>query len=233
MVAAFSYTVIQDKGYDFVAAPIRTGDCGKIERMGSVIHLAINAASTLLLGASNYSMQVLSAPTRKDIDEAHRRGSWLDIGVLSIRNFASIRGKKLWLWLALGFSSVPLHLVYNSTFFVSTANHNYDIYIANDQFATGAEFDDFIGKYDDTSVYANYTPFPLSSGSNPHTVQRSLVDLTQGKESDFERLENDECMRSYAKTILSDRRNLILYLLQGFLWRTYPYIGTWPGQLCF
>ena len=46
----------------------QTGDCGSTSRIGFWLHLIINGLSTLLLGASNYSMQCLSAPTRSEID---------------------------------------------------------------------------------------------------------------------------------------------------------------------
>lgn len=87
------------------------GSCGKAESMDLWVHIAINALSTLLLGGSNYCMQCLSSPTRKDVDTAHAKGNWLDIGVPSIRNLLSIPTYKLVLWLVLGFSSVPLHLM--------------------------------------------------------------------------------------------------------------------------
>jgi hypothetical protein len=87
------------------------GDCEKIERIDLWVHLAINALSTLLLGGSNYCMQCLSAPTRADIDKAHAKGKYLDVGVPSIRNIASVPAYKVVLWAILGLSSVPLHLM--------------------------------------------------------------------------------------------------------------------------
>ena len=62
------------------------GSCKRTRTLAFWIHLAINVFSTLLLGASNYSMQCLSAPTRGEIDKAHSQGIWLDIGVPSVRN---------------------------------------------------------------------------------------------------------------------------------------------------
>ena len=67
-------------------ATLQDGDCGEMKRLDLGLHLLINVLSTLLLGASNYSMQCLSAPTRKDIDQAHRSNSWMDIGVPRVRN---------------------------------------------------------------------------------------------------------------------------------------------------
>jgi hypothetical protein len=88
------------------------GDCGNVEKINTLVHLGINVISTALLSGSNYCMQCLSAPTRKDVDRAHAKGMWLDIGVPSIRNLQSISKKKVSLWWCLGLSSVPLHLMY-------------------------------------------------------------------------------------------------------------------------
>ncbi|KAH3940599.1 hypothetical protein HBH70_025710 [Parastagonospora nodorum] len=66
---------------------------------------------TILLNGSSYCMQCMSAPNRKEIDEAHVTQRWLDIGVPSFRNFKHIRRGRLVLWVLLGLSSVPLHLL--------------------------------------------------------------------------------------------------------------------------
>ena len=50
------------------------GSCPKTKTTDTVVHLIINVLSTLLLGASNYAMQVLVAPTRENIDAAHPKG---------------------------------------------------------------------------------------------------------------------------------------------------------------
>ena len=67
-------------------ATLQDGDCGETKRLDLWLHLLINVLSTTLLGASNYSMQCLTAPTREDIDQAHRENSWMDVGVPSVRN---------------------------------------------------------------------------------------------------------------------------------------------------
>ncbi|KAH3907651.1 hypothetical protein HBI56_180470 [Parastagonospora nodorum] len=66
---------------------------------------------TILLSGSSYCMQCMSAPNRKEIDEAHVIQRRLDIGVPSFRNFKHIRRGKLVLWALLGRSSFPLHLL--------------------------------------------------------------------------------------------------------------------------
>ncbi|KAK4211282.1 hypothetical protein QBC37DRAFT_402664 [Rhypophila decipiens] len=66
---------------------IYQGDCDTVETWNRWIHLLINLLSTGMLGASNYCMQLQAAPTRAKVDEAHRAGKSLDIGVPSLRNF--------------------------------------------------------------------------------------------------------------------------------------------------
>jgi hypothetical protein len=88
-----------------------TGDCTVASRWTTGLQLLINIVSSLLLGASNYCMQRLVAPTRKEIDDAHAKGRWLDIGMPSVRNLSSINKKRLGLWVLLAISSVPLHFL--------------------------------------------------------------------------------------------------------------------------
>lgn len=93
-------------------ADLFSGDEAKISRYNTVLHVLINALSTALLAGSNYTMQVLSSPTRHDVDKAHSNGQWLDIGILSPRNLWNIPRKRTVLWLILALSSMPLHLLY-------------------------------------------------------------------------------------------------------------------------
>lgn len=57
-------------------------------------------------------MQCLSAPTRKEVDKAHAKGKWLDIGVPSVRNLTNIAKPRVGMWLGLGLTSLPLHLMW-------------------------------------------------------------------------------------------------------------------------
>jgi hypothetical protein len=89
---------------------IYEGSCALVKRVDLIFHIFINILSTLLLGASNVSMQLLVAPTRKEIDHAHRP----NIGVPSLRNLSRIHWFRRVFWLALGASSIPVHFIYNS-----------------------------------------------------------------------------------------------------------------------
>ncbi|KAH8692562.1 hypothetical protein GQ44DRAFT_793138 [Phaeosphaeriaceae sp. PMI808] len=103
-----------------------TGDCQVISRWTTGLHLLINVLSSILLAASNYCMQRLIAPTRSEIDKAHSKRMWLDIGVPSLRNLPIISWKRLTLWVLLAMSSIPLHLLYNSIVFGTVATNSID-----------------------------------------------------------------------------------------------------------
>ncbi|KAF9061623.1 hypothetical protein BDP27DRAFT_1485813 [Rhodocollybia butyracea] len=111
-------------------AQIFEGDCNTVDHATLGIHLVINVLSTLLLSASNYVMQSLSAPTRNEVDRAHKKGFWLDIGLQSMHNLKRTRGWKRLLWTLLSISSIPLHLFYNSSFFSTISANDYNWYIA-------------------------------------------------------------------------------------------------------
>jgi len=87
------------------------GSCSKTKIINIVGHVLINAFSTILLSASNYCMQCVSAPNRDEVDRAHQKRRWLDIGTPSARNLGSIRPARAVLWFFLGASSLPLHLL--------------------------------------------------------------------------------------------------------------------------
>jgi len=106
-----SVTIWASAAYPKTGGDLSEGDCGRIKDLNRWLHILINALSALLLSGSNYCMQCLSAPTRVDIDKAHKARRWLDVGIPSIRNLRHIDRHRLVLWLLLGLSSIPLHLL--------------------------------------------------------------------------------------------------------------------------
>ena len=116
---------------------IHEGSCSRSERINFWLHLLINALSTILLAASNYCMQCLTSPTRKDIDKAHAQHRWLDIDVQSLRNLRRISGYRRCLWWLLALSSIPLHLLYNSALIPTQASQEYDIFVGSSALLDG------------------------------------------------------------------------------------------------
>ncbi|KAL9115828.1 MAG: hypothetical protein Q9227_000196 [Pyrenula ochraceoflavens] len=166
-------------------ATVFKGDCGRNESVNTWIHLLINAISTLLLSGSNYTMQILSAPTRVDIDRAHSSRKWLDIGVQSVRNLTHISRQRKLLWWLLAFSSIPLHLMYNSAFFATISSNEYGVFYANEDYLHGA-------------------PYNLSK---EYTFNVTEIQYRVKK---FERLENADCINAYAQDFLTSRRDVVL-----------------------
>ena len=116
---------------------IQQGSCSQTKNLATWLHLAINVLSTLLLGASNYTMQCLSSPTRKEIDKAHSRRQWLDVGIPSARNVARISWSRRFLWWTLALTSIPLHLMWNSAVFTTLSTRAYSIFTVTHGFLDG------------------------------------------------------------------------------------------------
>ncbi|KAL1591484.1 hypothetical protein SLS60_011876, partial [Paraconiothyrium brasiliense] len=150
------------------------GDCEVYGRTFEGLQFLVNVFSTILLAASNYCMQRLVAPTRSEIDAAHAKRRWLDIGKPSVRNLPSINPIRVVLWVMLALSSLPLHLlvIYNSVLIKDQATYNEMAYLVVDpsiftstETAWTQRAEDFSelkslisdGKYKDQSLWKNLT----------------------------------------------------------------------------
>ena len=107
----FTMGVIAKKGIGNGTQEFYAGSCQRLKDASLWIHLAINILGTGLLAASNYTMQVVYAPTRKDIDRCHRKMKWLDVGAHGLRNLSEMGRMRVIIWLCLAVSSVPVHLL--------------------------------------------------------------------------------------------------------------------------
>ena len=166
---------------------LQDGSCKRTTTLTFWAHLAINVLSTLLLGASNYSMQCLSSPTRTEIDKAHGKGIWLDIGVPSVRNLRHLSMARVALWWLLAISSIPLHLLYNSTVFSTLCTNDYTMYLVSSEFLNGA-------------------PFNGESSGDPF---KSLEGY-QKNQTSLERLDAKTCVEVYTAQIMSSHSDVLL-----------------------
>lgn len=108
---SFTLWTISRKHIEGQRGILYEGNCDEARSRNIAAHLIINIFSTVILASSNYCMQCLSAPTRAEINKEHARGIWLDIGIPSMRNISRISRKRALLWVLLGISSLPLHLL--------------------------------------------------------------------------------------------------------------------------
>ncbi|KAL4951101.1 hypothetical protein BDW69DRAFT_186721 [Aspergillus filifer] len=67
----------------------------------------------------NICMQILVAPSREEIDRAHRKGVALDIGVPSVKNLRHIAKSRSNTWLGFGNVATVMHVFLNSSLFAS------------------------------------------------------------------------------------------------------------------
>lgn len=113
LIINFSLTIYANFKYPSTEAVglLYKGNCDNVRKLNLWLHLLISALSTLMLSASNFCMQIQSAPTRADIDAAHEKGTWMDIGLHSPRNFIYIQGWKRVSWVILGITSLPINML--------------------------------------------------------------------------------------------------------------------------
>ncbi|KAI0973664.1 hypothetical protein F4678DRAFT_486848 [Xylaria arbuscula] len=146
ILVGLSIAVIANNNFSILF--ILSADCdGNLASAVNIaLHLLINIVSTLVVqsdrfASSNFFMQVLNAPSREEIDIAHSKGSWLGIGVPSVRNIFLVTKFKAWCWVALLISSIPIHLLFNSTIFETDyANSNFTLTIATEEFTHGGHY---------------------------------------------------------------------------------------------
>ncbi|KAH4938710.1 hypothetical protein HBI79_057550 [Parastagonospora nodorum] len=183
---------------------LHEGQCAKVSKLSTVLHIFINAMSMTLLSASSYCMQCLSAPTRRELDSAHERQSWLDIGVLSPRNIKSVTRSRQVRWLILGLSTIPLHLFYNSVVFSSTGANSYHPILIKDsilKLSPSAEL--YRSGTSPSSLiqweYASLNPDLRSLQTGALTWLRELNRLRKlHADGQLTKLENYDCLATYA-----------------------------------
>lgn len=114
------------------------GDCNVASRIDIVLHLLLNIFSTCILASSNFFMQILSAPSRRELDAAHRLLLSLEIGVPTIKNIFFLSRLKTVFWMGLLLSSMPIHLLLNSAVFETIyEGSDWNLTLATEAFLNG------------------------------------------------------------------------------------------------
>lgn len=200
------------------------GDCGIVDAWSTGLHLLINGLSSALLSASNYTMQCLAAPTRRDCDIAHARGSWLDIGVPSVRNLFHIQWSCRIVWTLLALSSIPIHFLFNSAVFkeLDDNSRTYNRVFVSQEFLDTETIDfavfpkDHGTPHDQWNVptLEEYVDKMLAWYNLPIAAQ--LHGAYQANASYFDRLDAQECSMMYGSTgkltLLSGHSHLLVVM---------------------
>ncbi|OTA69970.1 hypothetical protein K449DRAFT_360814 [Hypoxylon sp. EC38] len=220
--------------------PFYHGGCdgGSVSQVNVVLHLLINIISTLVVTSSNFFMQVLNSPSREELNTAHFKGSWVGVGIPSVRNAFSVSRFKTWCWICLLISSIPMHLLFNSTIFqADQRNSDFHVTIATEEFVNGGPFYppgaslvqpgftswEYQGglineSYDfgDLSGFVDGpfgTPVNLTDYADDNSAAVKNVSDTALAASRWERIEIGDCKQEYIKCSgLKRHRHLVLVI---------------------
>ncbi|KAK3987182.1 hypothetical protein QBC44DRAFT_295501 [Cladorrhinum sp. PSN332] len=189
---------------------IYEGDCDKVKSLDQWLHLLINLLSTGMLSASNYCMQLQASPTRANVEKAHKNGKWVDIGVPSFRNLAYISNWKRLSWALLAFSSVPVHMLYNSAVFQSLASSIYTVAVVKDSFINGTSWDVNAAEENNERDQAGWVHKRPKAGMLNYTdiILNMQTEAINGR---YEYLNSTECYKLYDEYFLP-QGNVIVFL---------------------
>ncbi|KAF4430476.1 hypothetical protein FACUT_8842 [Fusarium acutatum] len=160
----------RDAGDALGQSVLYKGSCDTTAKANLWIHLLINIVSTGILASSNFFMQGLVAPTRAEVDAAHRSGHWLEIGVQSLKNFRFLGWRKILFWSLFSMSSVPLHLVFNGCVLESKGTNGFTVMIGSPELTQGGwkGFPSITAAYSDRLNYSDRTQVD----GNPESLEK-------------------------------------------------------------
>jgi len=204
--------------------------CRNVSRLNHILHALINVFSTALLAVSNYAMQISLAPTRQDIDYAHSKRRWLDIGAPSVSNLLYISGTRRILFILLFLSSIPLHLFYNSIIFASSSEREYSALLVDESF------------FASTGAYNTYNrnisdPFRTVFGYSPAPYSMVYFFPTFDTQDQWTNISKAQCSKMYRSrylsnhggvTLVADKQDSSVNFSRGYI-TTYIY-GTTSVQ---
>lgn len=176
------------------------GSCDQTKYISVVLLIPLNIVGTTMIGASNYVMQCLNAPTRSEVDAAHENGHFLIIGTPSIQNIAYTASWKKWVWFLLGASTVPVHLLLNSAVFASLQTVDYGVLVWTSDWRDDKTWDSC------SSIDSADTATALACGIRS--------DVVHGNQS-YQRLKPEACISQYANGLQSTASNVVLVTNQS------------------
>lgn len=101
-----------------------TTNCDQLKHQRSALSLTVNIIAAAVTIFSPGTLQLLSAPSRQILDDCHRHGKYMEIGVQSFRNMCSRPNRfklRFWLWILLFLISLTFNILYVK---LQTSMHN-------------------------------------------------------------------------------------------------------------
>ncbi|KAL2159688.1 hypothetical protein VTH06DRAFT_2257 [Thermothelomyces fergusii] len=123
---------------------IFTGDCGTARAMEWGLHAVINVFAAVMVAAANYTFQVLSSPTRDEVNAAHWNRDWFEIGIPSLRNLRHIRRRRALLAIVVLATALVTPVMYNAVVFVSSTAPEVKAVLVGESLLRGATLSDDI-----------------------------------------------------------------------------------------
>ncbi|GAW23222.1 hypothetical protein ANO14919_127730 [Xylariales sp. No.14919] len=182
------------------------GDSRSTQRINLILHVLLNLLSTVVAASSGFFMQILSSPSRKEVDDAHRNLHSLDIGVPSIKNLDFVSPLKRFLWFSLLIISLPIHMFFNSAVFVTGyLGAYYNITIAAESFVRGANYSlpgaSSALPWNPSIQATNYeglgSGIYINGDSSAEADTRKRLDTTQTSANNWDRLSPQRCRDEY------------------------------------
>ncbi|OLN81170.1 hypothetical protein CCHL11_09539 [Colletotrichum chlorophyti] len=118
------------------------GSCAMAEQIEIGLFVAINVITIVLLSAANYVFQVLSSPTRTEIEMAHEERRWLEIGVPSFRNLRFISSPRVVLTVVIMLAAVSTQVIYNAVIFTTQPAYAHQVVFVTQDFLNSGLFSD-------------------------------------------------------------------------------------------
>ncbi|KAK3378109.1 hypothetical protein B0H63DRAFT_236952 [Podospora didyma] len=172
---------------------IFAGSCAMASSINWGLHAALSAFGVVLVAGANYVFQVLSSPTRNELDVAHEKRKWLDLGIPSLRNLRHVEGTRTMLAIIILLSAVFTQTVYNAVIFNTQAAPDFKLVLATEAFLKGA---------------------PFSNGTSNNRGMLSRFDLLtlqqQAIRGDLVNISTPECFRTFEGAFETDFKAALL-----------------------
>ncbi|KAL9619368.1 MAG: hypothetical protein Q9160_006048 [Pyrenula sp. 1 TL-2023] len=195
---------------------LHVGKCKTVERINNLLAILLNIIATVLVSASNYVMQCPCSPSRNDIDQAHATRSYLNVGNHSFHNLFQKVSWKLFLWLSLVLTTVPIHLLLNSAFLGALQANNYGVLVVASGWETdkpgfrrGKTF-----KGDKIDTFANVVEIINGSAGLPLADKFAQTMWQQSADNKLQRLSINECFERYSSQLQSAASSVVVVTKQ-------------------
>ncbi|KAF3479909.1 uncharacterized protein GIQ15_06885 [Arthroderma uncinatum] len=173
------------------------GNCASVSVTNSGLHVALNIVSSLFLGAGNYCMQILVAPSRREVDKAHWKGKAMDIGVPSVKNLRHIASVRAVVWIFIGMVAMMLHILWNSSIFSSLP------IVAIPRAVVTSDFQMTSDNWTASDPLSRLDWWKLPPGYSQSSLNISSIYSLQQEAVNYTRLDNKACLKQYIDPMTS------------------------------